>query len=395
MYRICIATGSRADYGLLKNIICCLNECDELDVKLVVTGSHLDKKYGYTINEILQDGIEIAERIYINTCNDNSYSMSESVAEGVSGFSKYFKDNKLDLFIVLGDRYEAYAACTAACIMGIPIAHIAGGDITEGAIDDTFRHCITKMSFLHFTCCEQSRLRVIQMGENPRRVFNVGSPGVENALRMSYLSREELAKETGLDAFLADYAIVTFHPATMDGDSQVVLQQLENLIDAIKSNKEISYICTLSNADAAGNLINDRWIEAEQEIENIFIVPSLGVKKYLSAIKYCKYVIGNSSSGIVEVPAFKKPTINIGNRQKGRMQAKSIINCEPKKSDIITAMNRAICDDFLNDIKDVESPFGCGNTSEKIRDIILYHFNNDLISSRKQFLDINYSLLEE
>lgn len=392
MYKICAITGSRADYGLLKNTLFLLKKNNKVKLDLVVTGSHLDEKYGMTVKEIIDDGFSDYHEIPIKNSTDDRRNMAGSVSELIDKLSDYLSNNKYDLFLVLGDRYEAYAACTAATIMDIPIAHISGGDVTEGAIDDIFRHCMTKMSSLHFTGCEQSKMRVIQMGENPKYVFNVGEPGVENVLNTVLVSREELSEYVGFEGILNDYALVTFHPTTMDGGVETALDQLNELIAAMKELPQLSFLVTLANADTAGDMINERWLTAQNEMSNIKVVSSLGVVRYLSAMKYCKFVLGNSSSGIVEAPSFKKPTVNIGDRQKGRMMAKSVINCDPIKTDIVNSIKVAISNDYVSEISDVKSPFGDGNTSKKIANTIVEYLEKGLISTKKSFYDITFEI---
>jgi GDP/UDP-N,N'-diacetylbacillosamine 2-epimerase (hydrolysing) len=290
--------------------------------------------------------------------------------------------------IVLGDRYEILAAVIAARMCGIPVAHISGGDVTEGAIDDSIRHSITKMSQLHFPGCEQSRTRIIQMGEQPFNVFNVGEPGVENALHMALLSRADLAKSISFDGILQPFAIVTFHPVTNENNTGA--EQVHELIKAMNDVNELNYVITMANADAGGREINEIWIKEGKRHQNWLVVPSLGVKKYLSAMKYSAVVVGNSSSGIVEAPAMKVPTVNIGDRQKGRMMAKSVLCCEPKSDEIYLTIKKALSPEYVDIAKMCESPFGDGNTSSLIEKHIMEYLCSANKQMKKEFYDVSF-----
>jgi len=390
MNKLCVVTGSRADYGLLKRTINLISKQDDFGLRIAVTGSHLDETYGNTINEIIADGFTELDRIRIPSCDCTRISMAQSISTAIDYFATYFKDTSPDMLVILGDRYEAFAACTASSVMGIPIAHISGGDVTEGAIDDVFRHCMTKMSTLHFTGCEQSRRRIIQMGEDPKRVFNVGEPGVENALKTEFLSREELRESIDFDGINGDYALITYHPETMKGDGESALFQIDEIISAIKKIQDISFLVTLANADTAGNIINSRWLQAQSKLNNVKVVPSLGVVRYLSAMKYCRFVMGNSSSGIVEAPSFGIPTVNIGSRQKGRMMAKSIISVNADCSEIIDAVYKVLDSDLISMDHQTESPFGDGNTSSLIVGILKEYFSENRIRNKNGFYDIAF-----
>lgn len=393
MYEICVISGTRADYGLLRNLIKRLDADSEICLKLIVTGSHLSDSFGNTQNEIIADGISDYITIPIPLEDDSHEGMACSTGIGLIRFSEYFRKNKPDLLIVLGDRFEAFAAAAAAHLIGVPIAHISGGDVTEGVVDDAIRHCLTKMSNLHFPGCEQSRRRIIQMGEQPEFVFNVGEPGVENCLNMKLLSRNDLAESINFDGVLRDFALVTFHPVTMERDT--ALHEVRELIAAMDSFPRLSYVVTLANADAGGRAINDCWMEEAQKHKNWLVVPSLGVKRYLSAMKYTKMVLGNSSSGIVEAPSMNVPTVNIGDRQKGRMMAKSVVCCMPKHEDIVHAMTMALSSSFMHGLVDVENPFGDGKTSKRIHEIVLDYLKLSSRSLEKHFYDIDFSIANE
>lgn len=387
-YNVCVVTGTRAEYGLLRQLLFKFRTAEEINLTLLVTGSHLSSKFGNTQQEIKDDGFIEYVKIPIPIDDDTKEGMAYSAGVALLKFAEYFKDNKPDMLIVLGDRFEVFSATAAAHLIGIPIAHISGGDVTLGAVDDAIRHCITKMSILHFPGCEQSRKRIIQMGEQPNRVYNVGEPGVENCLKMELLSREELAKSISFDNIKKDYAVVTFHPVTMKNN--IAEKQIYELIRAMDSFDNMAYIITLANADAGGRRINEIWIKEGKMRNNWKVVPSLGVLRYLSALKYCKLVIGNSSSGIVEAPSMKIPTVNIGDRQQGRMMAESVICCGPEYEAIKSAMALGMSDKFCSIFGKMVSPFGNGTTSEQIFNKIIEYLYSQNNTTEKQFYNIKF-----
>ena len=386
--QICVITGTRAEYGLLRELLFKLRKDRRIDLGFVVTGSHLSDTFGKTEDEIIGDGFKDYIKVPIPMDDDSKEGMAYSAGVALQKFAELFKNYKPDLLIVLGDRFEIFAAVSAAHLLGISVAHISGGDVTEGAVDDAIRHCLTKMSYLHFPGCEQSAKRIIQMGEQPDRVFNVGELGVENCLNMKILSRKELSKSIGFDKVLDNYCVVTFHPVTMEADTAE--SQVYELIGAMDAQQSMSYIITMANADAGGRAINDIWIKEGKKRSNWLIATSLGVLRYLSAVKYARLVIGNSSSGVIEAPSMGTPTINIGDRQKGRVMAESVICCEPDKSCIADAMKKALTYDFQEKAKHIKSPFGNGTTSKLIVDIIIDYLKNKSQTNEKRFYDINY-----
>lgn len=388
-HQIGVITGTRAEYGLLRNLIFKLKENKSIDFKLIVTGAHLSEVFGNTQSEIIKDGINNYIKVPIPIDDDSKDGMSLSAGIAMSNFANLFTKYKPDILIVLGDRYEIFSAVSAAHLVGIRVAHIGGGDITEGAVDDAIRHCITKMSNLHFPGCEQSRKRIIQMGEQPQYVFNVGEPGVENCLDLEKMSRKALAESLNFDIVNNDYSLVTFHPVTMENNTGV--EQVYELIHAMDKLKDMYFIITMANADAGGRAINDIWIKEGRKRKNWLVVTSLGVVRYLSAMKYAKLVIGNSSSGIIETPSMGIPTINIGDRQKGRMMAESVISCLPIEKDIANSMNIALADDFQEASKHVYSPFGNGNTTDQIICYVLDYLNSKQENNEKHFYDIDFS----
>lgn len=390
MYKICVVTATRAEYGLLRPLLFRLKKNTDVELQLVVTGSHLSEKFGGTYKEIEADGFEEYSKIFIPLDDDSKIGMAVATGAATEKFAELFGKIYPDMVVILGDRYEMLGVATAAHLLGIPIAHLSGGDVTESAIDDAVRHCITKFSQLHFPGCEQSRMRIIQMGEQPETVFNVGEPGVENALNMQLLDRKELSDFVSFEGIMHDYSIVTFHPVTMEDNTET--QQVSELIRAIDHFPDMNYVITMANADAGGRAINEIWQKEKKRHSNWLVVSSLGVLRYLSAVKYAKAVIGNSSSGIVEAPSLGVPTVNIGDRQKGRMTAESVISCSHRYDDIINSLNIVFSNDFQEKAKHVYSPFGDGNTSELIEKHILDYLSNNHRTLEKHFYDIDFSI---
>ncbi|AHF07801.1 UDP-N-acetylglucosamine 2-epimerase [Desulfitobacterium metallireducens] len=382
---ICIVTGTRAEYGLLRTIIKKIKANNEFNIRVVATGMHLSKDFGLTYKELEADDVLIDAKLNVLQNDDSQKAMSKAIGTGIIAFAEYFDKRRPDLVIVLGDRFEIFAAATAAAVACIPIAHLYGGETTEGAIDEFFRHSITKMSYLHFTSTEKYRQRVINMGESPDRVFNVGAMGVENILSMPLLPKIKLAQSINFDLEVP-YALVTFHPVTLEMDAAT--KQLEELLAALDEINGLNFIFTKANADANGRAINKRIDEYCKDRENTTALTSLGVLRYLSAMKYCEMVIGNSSSGIMETPSFRKPTINIGDRQKGRICAKSVISCEPERQAILDTIKKARSQQFLLEIENQETPYGDGITSEKIIAVIKDFLGNDKINLKKRFYDV-------
>lgn len=388
--QIGVLTATRAEFGLLKPLILRLRKENYCDTKVLVTGMHLSPAFGNTYKEIEEAGISIAEKIECITEGDTPRDISNNMAMAMTGFGKYFANNKLDLLIVLGDRYETLAVCMAAMNAEIPIAHIHGGEATEGLIDEAIRHSITKMSQLHFASTDVYRNRIIQMGEHPDRVFNVGALAVENTKNIDLLSKKDLGKEIGID-LTGDYAVVTFHPITLEENSGV--EQFDQVMDAMDAFPDMKFIITKANADAGGRYINNCIDEYAARRDNVVAVTSLGVKRYLSAVKECSFVLGNSSSGIIEAPCLHVPTVNIGDRQKGRLISESVICCEPKSEAIIEAIEKAVSADFREKVKVMTNPFGNGDTSERIADILRDIFNKcGDISLVKGFYDIEVNV---
>lgn len=382
--KVSILTATRAEYGLLKPLIKRLNTVENFDVRVVVTGAHLSPEFGLTYKEIEQDGINIDEKIEILLSADTPSAISKSMGLAMISFADYFEKLKPDMLIVLGDRYETLAVATVAMNQRIPIVHLHGGETTEGAIDESIRHAITKMSYLHFTSTEEYRSRVIQLGENPDRVFSVGAIGIENIVNEKLMSKSELEKSINykLDK---PYALVTFHPVTLEGNEY--RKQVKELLDVCELYKDMKFIFTKANADASGRTINQMIDDFVERNNHVVAFNSLGMLRYLSALKYSTMVIGNSSSGLLEAPSFGIPTINIGDRQKGRLQADSVINCKPDKDDIERAIKIALSKEFKEEVKNTINPYGDGNTSEKIVEIIKDFILNNKINLKKKFYD--------
>lgn len=382
--KISILTATRAEYGLLKKIIEKLNMSEELDVRIVATGAHLSPEFGLTFKEIEKDGFTIDEKIEILLSSDTPSSISKSMGLAMISFADYFSKLNPDLLIVLGDRYETLAVATAAMNQRIPIAHLYGGETTEGAIDESIRHAITKLSYLHFTSTDEYRKRVIQLGEHPSRVYTVGAIGIENVLNEELLSKSELERDLGT-SLSKPYAMVTFHPVTLENNSSE--KQIQSLLEVCKEHSDLNFIFTKANADAEGRIINQFIDDYAKESSNIIAFTSLGMRRYLSALKYCSLVIGNSSSGLVEAPSFGVPTVNIGDRQKGRLQASSVLNCEPEQDSISQALDRATSKDFKENALRTINPYGDGVTSDKIVKVIKEYMIDHEINIKKKFYD--------
>lgn len=382
---ITVFTATRAEYHLLCPVIGRICEDDELCLDLIVSGTHLSEKYGNTVQEIVRDGYPIAETI--KTIDDTGIiNHDEIIAKTLLACSAHFERAKSDLLLVLGDRYELLGAVIAAMNAHIPIAHIHGGEITEGAIDEAIRHAVTKFSYLHFACCEAYRQRIIQLGEDPARVINAGALGVENILTQRLMSRETLESNLGFD--LDKFCLVTFHPVTMEEGTAT--HQVCELYDALSEFKDYKYIVTGANADHGGREINEFWNDIGKRFSKQFlIIESLGMIRYLSAMSLCEMVIGNSSSGILEAPAFEKPTINIGDRQKGRIRAKSVIDCQPIKSEIVAAMRKGSESEFRESLSGMEQLYGNGTAGETILTEIKKALYNG-INLKKSFYDIKF-----
>lgn len=341
MRKICVITGSRAEYGLLSGLMKAIKEDESLELQVIATNMHLSPEFGLTYKEIERDGFFINKKVEMLLSSDTSNATTKSVGLATIGFADAYEDIKPDMIVVLGDRFEILAAVSAALFYKIPVAHLHGGEITEGAYDDCIRHAITKMSHLHFTSTEEYRRRVIQLGEDPKRVFNVGAPGIENIKKVLLMNKKEL--ESTLDGFTINdkTILITYHPVTLENSTAE--EQIQNLLSALDEYPDIKIIFTLPNSDTDGRIIIRLINEyVSKHPEKAIAYPSLGLKRYLSALQFVKVVVGNSSSGIIEVPSFGIPTLNIGDRQKGRIAADSVINCGTSKKDILEGLEKVL-----------------------------------------------------
>lgn len=386
MKTIAVVTATRAEYGLLYPVINALREYESSNfhIELIVTGTHLVDSYGKTVEDIEKDEVRIDKKINIPIDSGSRLDIAKNQARILDTFAVLFDKERYDAVCLLGDRYETLMIAIAATDLYIPIIHLYGGDVTEGAMDESIRHSITKMSYLHFPTNETSRQRIIQLGEAPDKVFNFGAPGTDNILNIKKMSKEEALESVGLPN--CKYAICTYHPVTLEeGD---VRKQIMDFLDALSCFKEYEFIVTKSNADCGGALINLILDEEETKRDNIHVFASLGIKRYLSLMQYAEAVIGNSSSGIMEAPSFKIPTVNIGDRQKGRLQAESTINCDSDKDSIINAIEEAFSDVTKKKCENVISPYGTGNSGRRIAEKIIEIFEHP-IDLKKHFYDIS------
>lgn len=390
MKRIAVITATRAEYGILKPLIMAMKAEKSFETDVIVTGAHLMKDYGMTVKLIEEDGVDITARIDIPIDTTSSMGISHCMAVTLDKFAKYFanQDTRPDMIIVLGDRYELPAICIAAMNERIPIAHIAGGEATEGAVDEANRHMVTKMSYLHFTVADEYRKRVIQLGEDPSRVFNVGSLMIESILGLKTISKEEIEEFLGF-SLNRKYALMTFHPVTLE--DLTAEEQADAVIEAMTRFEDIDFICTKANADLGGGIINDKLEVAADKYANIHLFASLGQIRYLSLMKNACMVLGNTSSGIGEAPIFMTPTVNVGDRQKGRIRAVSIIDCSANVDSIVFAMIKALSEDFIASLSGMVNPYGDGHASEHIVNILKNELNKD-IDLKKKFYDISFDV---
>ena len=368
MRKICVITGTRAEYGLLSNLMQKIKNDNDLQLQIIVTNMHLSPEFGLTYKEIEADGFIIDKKVHMLLSADNSNATVKSMGLAMIGFADAYEDLKPDLIIILGDRYEMLMAASAALIYKIPIAHIAGGEVTEGAFDDAIRHSITKMSHLHFTATEEYRKRVIQLGELPEHVFNTGAIGIDNIRHIKLLSKSEF--EESINFSIGSKSLhVTFHPVTLENSSAE--QQCKNLLSVLSKYTDYKIIFTLPNSDTDGRVIIQLVNEyVKNHPEQSIVVPSLGKLRYLSALKYITAMVGNSSSGIVEVPSFGIPTLNIGDRQHGRIAALSVTNCGTSVSDISEGMETILSDQSITSAKSVKNPYEKEGTAQEIFGII-------------------------
>jgi len=382
--KICVITGTRAEYGLLRHLMKAIKDSDEFELQIIATGMHLSKKFGLTYKEIEADGFVINSKVEILLVSDTPVSIAKSTALGLMGISESLNDLNPDMVLVLGDRFEILSAATAAMFARIPIAHLHGGELTEGLIDEAIRHSITKLSHLHFVAAEEYQQRVIQLGENPKNVFMVGGLGVDSIKRLKLLSREELETSLGIK-FNEKNLIVTYHPVTLEKSSAG--KQMKELLDALAELKDTQLIFTMPNADTDGRILFTMIEDFVENYPNACVFTSLGQLLYLSCVAQVDGIVGNSSSGLSEVPTFKKATVNIGERQRGRLQASSIINCEPSCTDISNALAKIYDKNFQETLIDSVNPYGDGGAVDRIVKILKSMSFNNLV--KKTFYDLN------
>ena len=382
--KICVVTGTRAEYGLLRWVMQGIKDDPGLELQIIVTGMHLSPTFGLTYKEIEKDGFHIDYRIETISEFDSPIGISESIAKGVQGCAIALSELNPNLIVLLGDRFEVFAAATAAMVARIPIAHIHGGESTEGLIDEAFRHSITKMSQIHFVAAPQYRDRVIQLGESSNNVFLVGGLGLDNIKRLTLLDKVALEEALGLK-FKSRNLLVTFHPVTLENDTAE--QQMNDLLEVLAGLDDTTLIFTLPNADTGGRVIIKMIEDFVDSYPNAYSYKSLGQLRYLSCLQFIDGVIGNSSSGLTEVPSFKKGTINVGDRQLGRLKAESVINCKPSQLEIKHALDVLYSQDFQQTLENVKNPYGTGGASEKVLEVLRSIELSDLVKKKFNCLE--------
>ena len=382
--KICVVTGTRAEYGLLYWLLRGIEAADDFELQIIATGMHLSPEFGRTFLQIQKDGFIINNKVEMLLSSDSEIGITKSIGLGMIGFADAFANLQPHLLVVLGDRFEIFSAVSAATVARIPIAHLHGGETTEGVFDESFRHAITKMSHLHFTSTLEYRNRVIQLGEQPDRVWNVGSPGTENIQRLALLSRDALEESIGFSLGKRNL-LITFHPVTLE--CSTAKKQFSNLMNTLDELEDTHLFFTKANSDTDGRIINeiiDDYVKAH--LGKAIAHTSLGQVRYLSAMQYMDGVVGNSSSGLLEAPSFRIGTINIGDRQRGRIKAESVIDCDPSVEGIRAALERLFSRSFQEKIKNVVNPYGEGGVAEKIIEIIRGCVLNGIL--KKKFYDI-------
>lgn len=385
MRRIAVITGTRAEFGILTPLLKKIRNHPEMELQLVACAMHLSPEFGYTIRDIETSGFTVDKKVECLLSSDSAVGVSKSIGLALISFAEVFEEMRPDLIIILGDRSEMLAAATAATIANIPIAHIHGGETTEGAYDESLRHAITKMSYLHFASTNKYKKRIIQLGESPDRVFNVGALGLDSVKELELLNKKDF--ENSIDFILGKRTIlITYHPVTLE--TKTASSQFSSILDALEELKETKFIFTHANADKEGRVIN-RMIEeyVSKHSDKAISFKSMGQLRYLSALKHVDMVLGNSSSGILEVPFFNIPTIDIGDRQKGRIASESVIHSEVDTKTISKAIKKAFNPNFRKAIQKQEQVYGKGNASAKIMDVIL---NAEIEDLKKPFYDINF-----
>jgi GDP/UDP-N,N'-diacetylbacillosamine 2-epimerase (hydrolysing) len=384
--KVCVVTGTRAEYGLLRWVMEGIQQASDLELQLIVTGMHLSPKYGLTYREIEKDGFGIDQKIEMPLDSDTPPGVAKSMGLGLIGFGESLQKLQPDLMLVLGDRFEILSAVVAALIARIPVAHLHGGESSEGAFDEAIRHSITKMSHLHFVATEEYRKRVIQLGEHPDRVFLVGGLGIDNIKKLDLLERPVLETALGFELG-AKNLLITFHPVTLEKGASAL--QMAELLAALEELKDTHLIFTMPNADTESRVLFDMIEQFVSNHPNSRAYTSLGQLNYLSCVKHVDGVVGNSSSGLIEAPSFGKGTINIGDRQRGRLKAESVIDCDPDQGSIAIAIQRLYSQEFHQMLKTVENPYGNGGASKRVVETLTKVPIKDVL--KKRFFDFGKS----
>lgn len=384
--KICVVTGSRAEYGLLRWVMQGINDSEHLDLQLIVTGMHLSPEFGLTAKDIESDGFKIDRKVEMLLSSDTPVGITKSMGLAMIGFADVLDELQPDLLLVLGDRYEIFVAAASAMIARIPIAHLHGGESTEGCIDESIRHSITKMAHFHFVAAEDYRKRVIQLGEQPENVFHVGGLGIDNILRLKLLSRSQLEDELNFKLAKRNL-LITFHPVTLEQSTS--FDQMKELLIALDKLDDVGLIFTMPNADTDGRGLFRQINDFCESHPIARAYTSLGQLRYLSCIKHVDGVIGNSSSGLLEVPSFRKGTVNIGDRQRGRLCADSVINCSADSVSISESIDFLFSPSFVKKLSSIKNPYGNGGASASIVKILeLKSFDNLL---KKKFFNVSHS----
>lgn len=383
MKKICVVTAARSEYGLLRWIMRDIQDATALKLQIIVTGAHLSPEHGETYKNILSDGFTIDKKIPMLLATTDKVSIVKSMGLCQLGFADAFQELEPDLVVVLGDRYELLPICSAALIMDIPIAHISGGDITEGAIDDSVRHAVSKMASVHFPGVDESGNRLIQMGEEAKKVYVVGEPGLDNFFRKEKISKDELAASLGLD-ISKDWILCTYHPETK-ASRELDCEAVNAIINLFKNEIDVELVITSANADFGGAEINQQFQKACSAYDHFHYFTSLGQDRYISFMSYCASVIGNSSSGVVEAATLKKPVLDIGDRQKGRPRPENVVHVKSSATEIFKGYEKIKSKEYLSGLDDIENPYGDGKTAERVVKLLDSLDFNTL--KRKRFVD--------
>jgi GDP/UDP-N,N'-diacetylbacillosamine 2-epimerase (hydrolysing) len=384
--KICVVTGARAEYGLLRWVMQGIHQSPDLELQVIATGMHLSPEFGLTYKEIEGDGFHIDRKVEMLLSSDTPSGLAKSMGLGLIGFGEVLQELQPDLLLVLGDRFEIFSAVAAAMVARIPLAHLHGGESTEGAFDEAIRHSITKMAHLHFVAAEEYRKRVIQLGEHPDRVFLVGGLGIDNIKKLDLLDRSVL--EATLKFKLGPKnLLITFHPVTLENETSS--KQMAELLAALEALEGTHFIFTMPNADTDGHVLFDMIKQFVSKHPHARLYASLGQLRYLSCVKHVDGVVGNSSSGLTEVPSFGKGTINIGDRQRGRLKARSVIDCSSEQGSIAAALQKLYSKEFQLMLKNVKNPYGEGGASERVVETLMKVSLENVL--KKQFFDLSSS----